>query len=83
MITSEVRPRLPWLELDVERSCVLCTVRAETEPSESVFSVRYGLKLQNKLNTAVDEINAWFPSRIKNRPIKQAVGCGVNIKTGL
>jgi len=42
---------------------------------------RYGLKLKKKLNTAVDEINAWFPSKIKNRPMKQAAGYGVNIKT--
>jgi hypothetical protein len=73
MIVSDVRPRL----LDVERSRVFSTARAETEPSQ-----RYGLKLKNKLNTAVDEINAWFPSKIKNRPMKQAAGYGVNIKTG-
>jgi len=83
MIASDVRPRLPWLGLEVERSRVLSTVRAETEPSERVFSVRYGLKLKNKLNTAVDEINAWFPSKIKNWPMKQAAGYSVNIKTGL
>jgi hypothetical protein len=87
MITRDVRPRLPWLRLDFETGCVFSTVRAEAE--ETVFITKRERMLcevrsevNTELNTSVDDINAWFSSRTKNRPKKKATGYGVNIKAG-
>jgi hypothetical protein len=64
---------------------IVCDLEKQTSWMRRLRPTR-GLSRQERekknLNTAVDEINAWFPSRIKNRPMKQAAGYDVNIKTG-